>query len=76
MNGNSRDTAIQKRLIGACFFGGEFGLRMGIEIGAFTLGGMEEKEFGGQVLHLLVKRSPRSKLAKDAKSKLKSAGLE
>jgi HEAT repeat protein len=36
----------------------------------------QEKEFGGQVLHLLVKRSPRSKLAKDAKSKLKSAGLE
>jgi hypothetical protein len=33
------------------------------------------REFGGRVLELLVKRSPRSKLAKDAKSKLKSADL-
>jgi HEAT repeat protein len=36
----------------------------------------QEKEFGGQALRLLIKRSPRSKRAKDAKSKLKSAGLE
>jgi HEAT repeat protein len=35
-----------------------------------------EKEFGGQVLRLLIKRSPRSKQAKDAKSKLRSQGLE
>jgi hypothetical protein len=35
-----------------------------------------EKEFGGQVLRLLLKRSPRSKQAKDAKSKLRSQGLE
>jgi hypothetical protein len=35
----------------------------------------QEKEFGGQVLQLLVKRSPRAKLAKDAKSKLKREGL-
>lgn len=34
-----------------------------------------EKEFGGQVLQLLVQRSPRSKVAKDARSKLKSEGL-
>jgi HEAT repeat protein len=35
-----------------------------------------EQEFGGRVLHLLVKRSPRSKLAKDARSKLKREGLD
>jgi hypothetical protein len=35
-----------------------------------------EKEFGGHVLRLLVKRSPRSKLARDARSKLKREGLE
>ena len=35
-----------------------------------------EKEFGGQVLRLLIKRSPRSKQAKDAKSKLRSQGME
>jgi HEAT repeat protein len=35
----------------------------------------QEKEFGGKVLGLLVQRSPRSKLAKDAKSKLKREGL-
>jgi len=36
----------------------------------------EEKKFGGEVLHLLVKRSPQSKLAKDAKSKLKREGFD
>jgi hypothetical protein len=36
----------------------------------------QEKEFGGKVLHLLVKRSPRSKIAKDAKSKLQREGLD
>lgn len=35
----------------------------------------QEKEFGGKVLELLVRRSPRSQLAKDAKSKLKREGL-
>jgi hypothetical protein len=34
-----------------------------------------EKEFGAQVLRLLIRRSPRSKPAKDAKSKLRSQGL-
>jgi HEAT repeat protein len=34
-----------------------------------------EKEFGGQVLEMLVKRSPNSNRAKDAKRKLKSEGL-
>jgi hypothetical protein len=36
----------------------------------------QEKEFGGKVLKLLVQRSPRSKLAKDAKSKLQREGME
>jgi hypothetical protein len=35
-----------------------------------------EKEFGGQVLKLLVQRSPRSTLAKDARRKLKSEGID
>jgi hypothetical protein len=35
-----------------------------------------EKKFGGEMLRLVVKRSPRSKLAKDAKSKLRGEGLE
>jgi hypothetical protein len=34
------------------------------------------REFGGKVLQMIVKRSPRSKLAKDANSKLKREGLE
>lgn len=34
------------------------------------------RQFGGKVLHLLVKRSPRTKLAQAAKSKLRGAGLE
>jgi hypothetical protein len=38
-------------------------------------GNRPEREFGAQVLQLVVERSPRSKLAKDAKSKLRSAGL-
>jgi HEAT repeat protein len=33
------------------------------------------KKFGGQVLQMLVKGSPKSKLAKDAKTKLKASGL-
>jgi hypothetical protein len=34
------------------------------------------KKFAADVLHLLLKRSPRSKLAQDAKSKLRREGLE
>jgi hypothetical protein len=34
-----------------------------------------ERKFGGEVLRLLVERSPRSKLAQDAKRKLRSEGL-
>lgn len=34
-----------------------------------------EREFGGEILELLMERSPKTKLAKDAKSKLRSAGL-
>jgi len=34
-----------------------------------------EREFGGQVLHLLLKKAGRTKLAKDARAKLKGAGL-
>jgi HEAT repeat protein len=34
------------------------------------------RRFGGQVLKLLIQRSPRSKIAQDAKRKLRSAGLE
>jgi HEAT repeat protein len=42
----------------------------------FAEGGRPEREFGRKVLELVVKRSPRSKVAKDAKAKLRSAGLE
>ncbi len=35
-----------------------------------------EKEFGGDVLHLVLERSPRSTLAKDAKRKIKREGLD
>jgi HEAT repeat protein len=41
----------------------------------FVEGDKLEREFGAQALRLLLKRSPRSKAAKDAKSKLRSAGL-
>src|SRR5262249_35054517 len=36
----------------------------------------QERTFGGEALKLLVKRSPKSKLAKDAKMKLKREGLD
>jgi hypothetical protein len=42
----------------------------------FAEGTGPEKEFGSQVLKALLKRFPRSKLAKDAKSKLRSQGLK
>jgi HEAT repeat protein len=35
-----------------------------------------EKKFGGEMLRLVMQRSPRSKLAKDAKSKLRGEGLD
>ena len=35
-----------------------------------------EREFGGEVLKLLLKKAGRTKLAKDAKAKLKGAGLD
>ena len=42
----------------------------------FAEGARAEKEFGSQVLKLIIKRSPRSKQARDARSKLRSQGLE
>jgi hypothetical protein len=36
----------------------------------------QQRQFGGKVLRLLVKRSPRTKLAQAAKTKLRGAGLE
>jgi hypothetical protein len=36
----------------------------------------QERMFGGEALRLTVKRSPRSKLAKDARTKLKREGLD
>jgi HEAT repeat protein len=36
----------------------------------------QERTFGGEALKLLVKRSPKSKLAKDAKAKLKREGMD
>jgi hypothetical protein len=42
----------------------------------FVEGAGREKEFGAEALHLLLKRSPRSKAAQDAKRKLRSAGLK
>jgi hypothetical protein len=35
----------------------------------------EERDFGADVLRLLIRRSPKTKLAKDAKNKLRSQGL-
>jgi hypothetical protein len=35
-----------------------------------------EKKFGGEMLHLVAQRAPRSKLAKDARSKLRGEGLD
>jgi hypothetical protein len=42
----------------------------------FVEGDKPEREFGGQVLRLLLDRWPRAKMAKDARSKLRSAGLK
>jgi len=35
-----------------------------------------EKKFGGEALHLVIKRAPRTKAAQNAKSKLRGAGLK
>jgi hypothetical protein len=42
----------------------------------FVEGDKQEREFGAQSLRLLLDRWPRAKIAKDARSKLKSAGLK
>jgi hypothetical protein len=42
----------------------------------FSEGDRQERAFGADVLRLLIQRSPRSKLAKDARSKLRSLGLD
>jgi hypothetical protein len=42
----------------------------------FAEGKGPEKEFGASVLSLLIKRAGKAKIAKDAKSKLRSQGLE
>ena len=42
----------------------------------FVEGTGSEKEFGGQILNLLLERFPRSKLAKDAKNKLRRQGVK
>ncbi|HEV3202930.1 MAG TPA: HEAT repeat domain-containing protein [Gemmataceae bacterium] len=42
----------------------------------FVEGTKEEKEFGAGVLRLLGKRAPQTKLAKDARNKLRSQGLK
>jgi len=36
----------------------------------------QERDFGGHVLRLIIKRSPKSKIAKDAKSKLRREGMD
>lgn len=41
----------------------------------FIEGEKQEREFGAGVLRLVLERSPRSKLAKDARSKLRSVGM-
>jgi hypothetical protein len=41
----------------------------------FAEGDRQEREFGAQALRLVIRRSPRSKLGKDARSKLRRAGL-
>jgi hypothetical protein len=42
----------------------------------FVEGVGPEREFGGQVLKMLLKKSGKSKLAKDAKTKLRSMGID
>jgi HEAT repeats len=42
----------------------------------FAEGDRQEQAFAAGALRLLIRRSPRSKLAKDARSKLRSAGLD
>ena len=42
----------------------------------FIEGSRQESDFGADALRLAIKRSPKSKIAKDAKTKLRSAGLD
>jgi HEAT repeat protein len=42
----------------------------------FIEGSGKERDFGADALRLAIKRSPKSKMAKDAKTKLRSAGLD
>lgn len=42
----------------------------------FVEGNGPDRDFGARVLRLMIKRSPKSKLAKDARSKLRSQGLD
>jgi HEAT repeat protein len=42
----------------------------------FIEGNGQERDFGAEALRLAISRSPRSKIAKDAKNKLRSAGLD
>ena len=41
----------------------------------FAEGTGPDRTFGGEVLKLVLKRSPKSQVGKDAKSKLRSSGL-
>jgi HEAT repeat protein len=42
----------------------------------FAEGTGPERDFGGELLHLLLKKAPKSKLARDARAKLRGAGLD
>jgi HEAT repeat protein len=42
----------------------------------FIEGDRQERDFGAEALRLAIKRSPRSKIAKDARSKLRHAGMD
>jgi hypothetical protein len=70
---HSHDTDPAERVQQAKWLEGEDLFYLGFH---FAEGEKPEREFGAQVLRLVVQRSPRSKLAKDAKSKLRSAGLD
>jgi hypothetical protein len=70
---HSHDTDPAERLKGARWLGPEDLFYVGFH---FAEGERPEREFGAAALRLVMQRSPRSKLAKDAKNKLRSAGLE
>jgi hypothetical protein len=62
----------RERLKQAKYLGAEDLFYLGFH---FVEGDKQERDFGAHVLEMVIKRSARSKLAKDAKSKLRSAGL-